>query len=369
MAWFHCGHCGSLFRSEGGEADDRRCASCGNDPSLGLESVAAPASAGSGGRDPMLRVRMAEVEKPAYFKREVLRQKGTSPVVKIIIAWVVLMVLLAVGARLLWSGEHEVGSTTGSGAGQYERLADRDEAFLDDVYGKCLQAMSGFISSGTPEEKNQFVRNPVDTAGTMARYYQTHLVHHIDPSTVRGTGRGVIHLDDGRKLVETRWSVADGRMIDGTFFEERGEWKLDWEEYVRFGDRPWALFLTGSGDETGEFRLFARERRSGERSALGDLRIIFHEPKFGYPKEAGDASPEFVVDPLSDGGRMLGEAFAKRAKGGRVYGSTLPVLDPEEMIRVRVKVRRRETPDGREFKIEEVKACHWLSIDDPGVER
>lgn len=38
----------------------------------------------------------------------------------------------------------------------------------------------------------------------------------------------------------------------------------------------------------------------------------------------------------------------------------LPVMEPDGFIRVRVKVRREDTEEGRRFHLEEVAACHWL---------
>lgn len=37
------------------------------------------------------------------------------------------------------------------------------------------------------------------------------------------------------------------------------------------------------------------------------------------------------------------------------------------MIRVRVRVKRTEVNLERKFEITKVLACHWMSIDDPGV--
>ncbi|RYD24889.1 MAG: hypothetical protein EOP87_25385, partial [Verrucomicrobiaceae bacterium] len=37
-SWFHCGRCGTLFRSPAGELDERLCTECGGNPSLGIES-------------------------------------------------------------------------------------------------------------------------------------------------------------------------------------------------------------------------------------------------------------------------------------------------------------------------------------------
>jgi hypothetical protein len=367
-AWFHCGRCASLFRAVPHGA--RRCTLCGEDPSIGVGTDVAdgPAKAGVG-RDPMLRLKMAEVEKPMYHKREVRRHKSRYFALKLVMVWAFLMVALAVGAHFLWREsppEERAGTLEKAAKGT---LADEDYAYINRAHDKCLANLSGFLAAGTPEVRNQFVRTPLDTARRMARFYQTNPFGNFDVSSIRGTGSGVIHLKDGRKLVETRWAVADGRSFDAVFFKEHDDWLLDWEEFVRFSEHPWLLFLAESGEGEGEFRLFARERLAGQREEGGDLLIALHAPRFGYPGEASETSTEFSVDQHSQSGRLLLQAFETRKGGGRVYGSSLPNQDPEGMIRVRVKVRRADGNPGRTFTIDEVKACHWLSIDDPGPVR
>ena len=367
-AWFHCGHCGSLFRSVADDVDDRRCTSCGKEPWLGMEAEPAAAANALGGRDPMLRVKMAEVEKPAFYKREVRRQKANFFVFKLIIGWAVAMALVAVGIKMFSretraEEKSQIAEKAVSGT-----LADADVELLHKSYPKILPAFSGYLSAGTPEAKNQFVRNPVDTAGKMARYYQLNPLGYIDPKTVKGTKVGVIHLP-GRKAIETRWESTDGRKIDAVFFEEAGEWKLDWEEYVRYSEHPWNLFLAGDGPAEAEFRLFARERLAEQRSEVSKLNIVLHAPRFGYPSDAEGASPEFLIDQDSPQGKALKAAFAARKSGDAIYSALkMENRDPEDMIRVRVKVRRYDGTLGRELIIEEVKACHWLAIPESGVE-
>lgn len=365
-AWFHCGHCASLFRSAADDVDDRRCTSCGKAPSLGVEAEVAVGTS-LGGKDPMLRVKMAEVEKPAFFKREVRREKTNFLVIKLILGWAVLMAMVAVGIKVFSHEKQAQGNSQVAEKAVTGTLADADMALKHKSYPKILASMSGFLSAGAPEVRNQFVRMPVDTAGKMARFYQLNPLGSVDPQSVKGTKVGVIQLP-GRKAIETRWESTDGRKFDAVFFEEGGDWKLDWEEYVRYSEHPWTLFLAGDGPEEAEFRLFARERLAEQRSEVSKLNIVLHAPRFGYPSDADDASPEFLIDQKTPQGRLLKAAFAARKSGEAIYGSDLENLDPEDMVRVRVKVRRQEGALGRELIIEEVKACHWLSIPESGVD-
>jgi hypothetical protein len=359
MAWFHCGRCASLFRAQAGDIEDRRCSSCGENPVLAPDIQPVPAAGMKTARDPMLRVKMAEVEKPTIFKREIRQHKGRHFTLKLVVVWALLMAVLAICSKLFWSKESQEARTESSQLS----VADRNSLILEKEYPKCVQVMSGFISAGTPEAKNQFVLNPLDTVRKMARFYHLNPIESIDPMSVRGVSNGLITLGNGTRLIETRWMVSDGRIIDAVFAQQDGEWRLDWEDFVRFSDEPWALFLAGTEDGEGEFRLLARERDGGERGSVGNLRIHLHAPVFGKPGEAGEASQEFVIDQLSPEGQMLAAAFKERAAGSRIHASKLETLDPGNMIRVRVKVSRKNGVDGRDFKITRLEACDWLAAD------
>ncbi len=316
----------------------------------------------------MLKVKRAEVEKPKSYKREFRKRKTNYFVLKLVGVWV-LILLGAVGVSTWLAKRKPVQQDVAvvSERASKGTLADEDVALLGKAYPKCRETMGGFLSAGTPEVRNQFVYRAVDTAGRMARFYQLNPISNVDPRTIRGTGAEVMHLPDGKAIL-TRWETTDGREIDAVFYPEGSEWKLDWENYVRYSDHPWALFMAGQGPDEGEFRVLARERLAEQRSEISQLKIMLHAPRFGHPNEEGEGSPEFLVDQESEAGRLLKEALALRAAGKQIYSSTLPNHDPEGMIRVRVKVRRSQGALGREFTIEKVLACHWLSIPETGVE-
>ena len=71
---------------------------------------------------------------------------------------------------------------------------------------------------------------------------------------------------------------------------------------------------------------------------------------------------------LSDAGRRLGTLFRMRRDGEMPLGARVPGEDPEEMIRVRARVRRiDDDKTRRRFEIEEILAGHWMGIEDSGI--
>ena len=96
--------------------------------------------------------------------------------------------------------------------------------------------------------------------------------------------------------------------------------------------------------------------------------MVLYAPRFGPSGETGFQSPEFLFKRDTRDGRLLDAAFKLDREGARVFGVNIPNINPEGLIRVRVKVRSVEIEGERRFEIEEVIACHWYSVDVPGVE-
>ena len=286
---------------------------------------------------------------------------------KLVIGWSACLLVIVFGARHLWNVEPDSAKPFVSQAAAKSAIPDADVLLLSQAAPLCSQTFSGFLAAATSEERNQFVLTPMTTAARMARFYSLNPQTAIDPRTLTLTHSAVLHLPD-RRAIETQWSASDGRTLDAVFIEENGEWRLDWDHFARFSDYPWALFLSGSEADHGEFRLLARERLAAERKNADAISVVLYAPRFGNSGETGFQSPEFLIKRDTRNGRLLDAAFKLNREGTRVFGVKLPNINPEGLIRVRVKVRRVEQDGERRFEIEDVVACHWYSVDVPGVE-
>lgn len=287
--------------------------------------------------------------------------------VKLVTAWVLVLLAIIFGAKWLWpedavNPQSAVQKTVGK-----QEVPPEDLLLLNDAIPACSQTFSAFLTSGTPEERNQYLLNPMDTAARMSRFYTLNPLVNIDPAKLSLIANAVLHLPNDR-AIETQWKSSDGRLFDAVFVKQKGEWLLDWDYYIRYSDYPWALFLAGSGGETGEFRLLARERLADERKNADSISIVLYAPRFGDSNSTGFASPEFLIPRESKNGRLLEAAFKLEKSGKRSFGVSLPGLDPEGHIRVRVKVRRSGELTEHRYELEDVVACHWYSVDAPGVE-
>lgn len=366
MEWYHCGRCGSLFRSPLGDADERVCAICGRDPSVGVEPVQ---QRGQGQAKPDA-VRQADAEE-IQDRRESRRSRRNRTVAILVLGWAVSMALIVVVVKLVWpenAREEETGdSVTSSIKGT---MGDENVVKLDQAMPICSTALSGFLSASSSEERNQFVTDPVATASRMARFYSLNPVPRIDPGSLRNTENSLLKIA-GKQALESRWKGPDGLLLDCVFIQQGDEWLLDWDHFARFQDCPWAVFASADGPEEGEFRLLVRQRvtRDGVESTHMDL--VFTPPRFSRPKETGLPAVELIIRRESPEGQLLTAGFKQRATGTAPFGSTLKPLEDEDLLRVRVKMRRHSDPTGenggKRFELVKVLACHWLNHPDPGV--
>lgn len=366
MEWYHCGRCGSLFQSPPGDADERVCAKCGRDPSLGVE--AAPARGRTAQSKPAPN-RPADAEDPRE-RRESRRTKRNSVVATLVIGWAVFMALMVIVVKFLWpeqggdSAPDDWIATVRKG-----NESGASKVVLEQAMPSCGKTLSGFLASSTPEERNQYVNEPMAAAGRMARFYAQNSLPRVDPESLENAGYSLLQVP-GCQALESRWQGPDGLLLDCVFIQQGDEWLLDWDHFVRYQEVPWSTFTTGQEPEEAEFRLLVRQRVTRDGVQPSDMDLVFSPPRFGHPKDRGQPVVELEIKRKSEAGRMLTAGFKQRAAGESPFASTLKGLEDEDMLRVRVRLRRvapKEGDDRSTFELVKVVACHWLNSNDPGV--
>ena len=365
MFWFHCGRCGSMFQAKAGEQRKRLCTQCGLSPSTGLYDRPSTLITNA---SPLVPTTDPEVPPSKHSNNRGPRETKSSHIMlKLVCGWLLLVVLIVVGARWIWHEDEMAPQSPNDPAKTASTSEENDPALLQSEIRACISNFSEFISSDSPEARNQSVFSPISTAYRIARFYSLNPAPKIDLLKLDLVEKSVIHLP-GSKSIATRWKYQDDQLIEAVFHKENDEWRLDWDQFVCYGDYPWSLFLAGGGPSEGEFRLLARERLAETRKNEDSISIVCYAPKFGYPQKSGIQSPEFLVSRKTRNGQLLDAAFKLERSGKQVFDSHLSKCDPDGTIRLRVKVRRIKTDELRTFEITNVSACHWYSTDDPGVE-
>jgi hypothetical protein len=305
-----------------------------------------------------------DVSHERHRKRQ---RKAGAPMILLAVGWSMVMAGIVLVSNRCWKG-NESQRTEWSRPVENHLTAEQQE-FLREHVPACQFVIGSVLSHATPEEISPFVFNSREAFSDMVRFYGMNPSTQMFEVPLKPQGFSIIQLN-GAPAIEARWQAEDGRLIDAVFRQEEEGWRLDWHHFARFSQYPWGLFLAGNGPEEAEFRLLARQRLVRTILDQDDrpLSLVLHAPRFGRPDDPGPPSPVFELDWESEAARILMAGFNQAREGRRPFGSLLPhVESDEEMMRVRVVVRRIEVEDERLFEIVEVRACHWLQFDDPGI--
>jgi DNA-directed RNA polymerase subunit RPC12/RpoP len=361
---YHCGRCGAFFKSSLGYHPDRACTDCGRTALLGFQ-ITAPGADQPG--DSPAQLPSTVTTHPPLQKSKPQRHKRKGFTAQLVIGWLLLLIAVIAGATYFQQSQKSSSRPPTPLAAQVDPAKIQDFKLLQTAIPLCNETLFNFLNSTTDQEQTPFISSPDTTLPRVRKFSRENSTAKIDPQTLSFLRGAVLHLP-GRLAIENQYRNQDGRLLDVVFFQEDGKWRIDWDHFARFGDSPWSLFITGSTEETGEFRLLARERYKGERHNADTLNILLYASRSGNSAEAIQPSPEFIIERDSQAGRLLTAAFKLNREHQRPFGLDLPSLHPEDFINVRVKIRRFKNNDQRCFELQEVVACHWYSETASGVE-
>lgn len=179
--------------------------------------------------------------------------------------------------------------------------------------------------------------------------------------------RNVIRIGE-TPMVETIWKDDRNRQVEIVFGQQEDQWLIDWESFAKSSTMPWSVFQAEKEDGEGTFRMLVRQRLAKEDTSDLLMSVMFYEPGFFHGSNLGLATPEFSVDRQSQEGKMILAALKAREEEKPIYGSMFPANDPPSTARVTVKIRRIVDDKGKSFELVDVLACHWLGIEDAGVD-
>lgn len=272
-----------------------------------------------------------------------------------VILWAAALGTSAMVMKKMWPDESAPAVVEDPNALDSRNL--EDEYLIRDQLNACHQRLREFLAASDIGGQSQHIINASQTLSRMVQYQQFNPILSSKP-TLTSTYYKVLHTPAGR-AIETMWSQDDGKQIEAVFFEEEGEWKIDWDAFVRSGSEPWGLFLAGSGSKDGQFRLLARERFGANGRDPEYIGLVLYSTRAGHPGDTESGSPEIRVKRSSRMAAQIEEAFKMRAKETGPFKTGAVAFDPDEMIRLNVKVNR-EGEDERFFNIREIVADHWL---------
>ena len=110
---------------------------------------------------------------------------------------------------------------------------------------------------------------------------------------------------DGYWAIETKWRCQKEQHFEVVFVQHEGEWRIDWESYVRYSSTPWELFGSGAIQTTGDFRLYMREKTLSEVDEGVLIGVKFYPPNYDVKFRHKGESPTVRVRADSDLGKKV----------------------------------------------------------------
>lgn len=378
--WHHCGKCGEIFRA----VDATLCPACQSSPIPARKKIQvhtlqgsitplrkefqANLPAQSGGNLVRLDRQGEVVDSPteASSPRRERKRKKSHPLVKLLVAWLLILVSLAAIIKWKWNPQPVAAAPAPSPeAPRAQAWKSENQDLFQQAYPQLLRLTSQFYENSAPESLAQLCRQRprlgsiIFNDGPKATVFK--------PDSIQLAQQNVIRPADF-PLIETLWKDDRGRLIEMVFAQEDGAWLLDWESYAKSSSAPWTIFQSGTEEEVGTFRLLVRERLVDINSLDMQMSVVFYEPSLLHGGPLGPATCDFLLDRKSRDGRLITAALEARKNETPLMGSIFAQADPPNTARVTVKIRRSIKNGEKVFSIEEITACHWMGIDHPGVD-
>jgi hypothetical protein len=155
---------------------------------------------------------------------------------------------------------------------------------------------------------------------------------------------------------------GDRRRFEVAFVRDEGAWKIDWESYARYCSTPWDLFVSGTNQTTGDFRLYMREKRLSSLDAGVHIGLKFYPADYELKSRRNGESPTVLVRADSALGEQVLAVLGELEEEIELGDSRFRAADPEAMARVRVLLEWRTNVDGEpQLHLNEIKAGSWFA--------
>lgn len=342
-------------------AQDRKCPHCGGAPAP--EAKAAPPA-----RD--ARLDLAPLELSQEAAAQIRRRRRLPLLTKVLLAWSILMALIFGAIHWSKQGRESRASTERSQAAlrQPAEPPSEGERFIQEVLPQCRETLAAYLNTTSIAQRLPLVLPHPQLEDHMERYYADNERLDADSDSLTLNATSLIQLPEGQSIL-TQWETPEGATFDAVFRKANHKWALDWHHFVRYSDLSWPQFVAGAGDDVAEFRLHARRRLASDGDPHNGIGVVLSAPLRRHMEEVGFSQSMPGLSMADDGARLLDQAFNLLQEGTPILGGTIRDLNPQGMIRVRVRVQRIGADGGYQFRIIDVPACHWYGSEATGLEQ
>lgn len=308
---------------------------------------------------------------PTRSKRSSSSERRTKPkqsfaLIKLIVIWFVALIGIALFIKYRIDELRPPVATGNDNPQEDAALLSKNIDVANQSNALIMATANEFFQTTAPEAYAQLCLKRPRLAQTIfndaskATLFKPESAPHL-------VARNVIRIGE-IPMVETLWTDERNRQVEIIFGQQEEQWLVDWESFAKSSSMPWSIFHAEKDNGEGTFRLLVRQRLAKENTSDLLMSVMFYEPGFFHGSALGLPTPAFTVDRKSRDGKLILAALKTREDNQPIYGSMFPANDPPSTARVTVKIRRVVKDDVKSFELIEVLACHWLGIDDVGVD-
>ena len=245
-------------------------------------------------------------------------------------------------------------------------LLSKNIDVANQSYAPIMATANEFFQTTAPEAYAQLCRKRPRLTQTI--FNDASKAALFQPDTAPELiSRNVIRIGE-KPMIETIWVDERKRQVEIVFGPQDDQWLVDWESFAKTSSMPWSVFHAEKEDGEGTFRMLVRQRLAKQNTSALIMSVMFYEPGFFHGSNLGLATPAFTVERKSRDGKLILAALKARDDNQPIFGSIFPANDPPSTARVTVKIRRVVKDDVKTFELVEVLACHWLGIDEVGID-
>jgi len=239
----------------------------------------------------------------------------------------------------------------------------RDRQLIENHRDEISSLFKSYIFTTNQDERVQYIDRSSEMGLKYARFYRSHSLFHPEPPLlVIGSKVIEISKDPLVLAIEFVWEDAAKRRF-GTVHQHDGQgWKLDWEASAPYSTDAWARFQAQLGESEGTFRVLVRKRASNNESKRINL-SLYRSPNFAEDDESFRKtwSPEVEVIVESKLGKQFLGLWSNFEEGTRPFGSILPLIDPEGLMRITARLAWEdvEGDDEKQLVLKEIIEPSW----------
>ena len=353
--YYYCRSCHSIYYSAVGGSSRLNCTKC-------KDTAAEGGIAASGARYKTApkKVRKRSKEPSAYTGRSRSKKsKPRNPTFSL--AVIAFIILLGCGALFFFKGgdQNVSANITEEDTSDSELAIDAyNKKKLKEALPECLEALKSFVSAKETVDKTLHVYQGSRLAYKMEKYYAANPTL-IGSITVEAVKSSIYNEINDHSLVDIVFTDDSGDLKEIAFIKEDGEWKLDWESYVRYSSMSWFRFVNTEEAIEGEFRLYIKKFNFGSEFEEEYLTFQLYPPSANVNKKISGRGAQRILLPLSGPHTSILNQLSQDVDNSEEHSFT----DPAGYARVNLKLRLDyDEKNQPSIELLDILATHWRGV-------